>query len=317
MLILTPIIMKLIYDKKFIFNFYREYLEGTISIRALCLKKNIPYKSIQKVLKKHNLKSKQSVYSQELLYFVYNKHVKEQRSIADIANELKLSRNTLCKKLKEVYGTLTFYKKNGHYIHENYFCNIDTERKAYYLGLIYADGCITTSHKRPTMSISLHKDDDYILKQFALDIGKDLPIYYIKSICTIKIHREKIVQDLIKHGVKYNKSSNGGLILPSISKNLMPHFIRGFLDGDGSISKEGHTIFYGTSFALLSSIKNLMIGLGCSKKANIFTVIPKNNKKVLYYHLCYARKNSSNIIYPYLYTNSSICIDRKKQRFVV
>ena len=47
---------------------------------------------------------------------------------------------------------------------ENYFENIDTEDKAYFLGFICSDGCIENNKKtyRYQVTLKLHNKDKYI-----------------------------------------------------------------------------------------------------------------------------------------------------------
>ena len=254
-------------------------------------------------------------YTQELIDTVYKKHITEQVSISKICRELKLDRNAI-KKYFDKYGYKSRnYKIGGQFIIEDYFESINTEAKAYILGLIYADGCITSSKSAATLSITLHKKDKYIIEFIAEQLGKNIKIYSEGqgTRSTIKINRDKIVNDLILLGVEFNKSIKGNLKLPNINKKLMPHFVRGFMDGDGTVSKLGHVCFYSTSKTILEELQLLFTTLGCSNKVNIHEV---KNVATPYYHLHYARKNSSNIIYPYLYDNSTVCMYRKKERFI-
>jgi len=51
---------------------------------------------------------------------------------------------------------------------ENYFATIDTEDKAYFLGLLASDGCVinnTTTH-RFQVTLKLHTKDSHILEDF-------------------------------------------------------------------------------------------------------------------------------------------------------
>ena len=47
----------------------------------------------------------------------------------------------------------------------NYFEVIDTEEKAYWLGFIYADGCISNDNKQQLI-IELCKQDKIVLEKF-------------------------------------------------------------------------------------------------------------------------------------------------------
>ena len=62
----------------------------------------------------------------------------------------------------------------------NYFKVINTEEKAYWLGFIYADGCIT-SDIRQQFIIELCKQDRIILDRFTDCINVNDKIYEIKN----------------------------------------------------------------------------------------------------------------------------------------
>ena len=134
-------------------------------------------------------------------------------------------------------------EKNKKYICNNsYFENIDTQEKAYWLGFIYADGYIGKNNNNGRFGISLSTEDIDHLYKFKESIESSHPInkYRVSSgykigaeYCRIIICEEKLVNDLIKQGCVYNKTNI--LSPPNIDKKLRRHFIRGYMDGDGSI----------------------------------------------------------------------------------
>lgn len=83
--------------------------------------------------------------------------------------------------------------------------------------------------------LQLHPDDKYIINEFLKYINSDRPIYKNKKgYVSINIGSTKMANDLIRLGCILRKS----LVLkfPSIvSQNLIRHFIRGYMDGDGCI----------------------------------------------------------------------------------
>lgn len=308
--------MKLKYTKQFIDEFYKEYLERDISFQGLCDEKGLPWSSIQKVLKKYNLKAKKSKYTKELIYKIYNSHLEKQLPISSICKELNVCPRNVSYYMGKYNLTPNKYKDNDIYIHEDYFNVIDTQNKAYILGLIYADGCIQFPKKgNPVLSLTLKSKDKYLLESITNELGKNITIYYNKKhdTNTFQICRPTLVNDLVNLGVTANKSVNGGLKLPPIQSDYIPHFIRGFMDGDGTVSKKGHVCFYSTSYKLLEEFKSIFISLGCSRKVNIHEV---KNVKIPYYHLHYAYKDSKNKLYPYLYKDAELYMKRKRERFI-
>lgn len=147
--------------------------------------------------------------------------------------------------------------KNRKYnINDNYFNKIDTERKAYILGLLYADGCVySNSGSSKWAKLDLKYSDVALLKTIAEEMNNECPIKrhiyernkffkhqnrdykFTNDMCRLSFRSDQIVDDLIKLGCSPRKTFK--IIFPSeeiVPDNLINHFLRGYLDGDGSIS---------------------------------------------------------------------------------
>ena len=128
----------------------------------------------------------------------------------------------------------------------DYFSTINSFQKAYYLGLIAADGSI--SHrglKQKLMTIDLKESDAYILSHMSKDIGGN-PVKYYSNVnagyssnedkARFQISNFQIVSDIEKYGIYPRKSQNMNNILMNIPSIYIPEFIVGYIDGNGSIS---------------------------------------------------------------------------------
>jgi len=169
---------------------------------------------------------------------IYNNGEKSFNEVARLSSINNVSvKNILKRKGIVLHDRSKFYRKYD--LDEHYFENIDTEEKAYFLGLILADGCIT---KKNSLIISLQEEDKHILDKFIFKLkyggklrkiipkNKNHKIQY-----SLSIGSKKIARDLMNLGIVPNKS----LIVefPNINNELLPHFIRGNFDGDGSVHK--------------------------------------------------------------------------------
>jgi hypothetical protein len=129
-------------------------------------------------------------------------------------------------------------------VNENYFENIDTEDKAYWLGFLYADGCVRL-REGGELRLKLKKSDKNHIELFNKCLNSNYPIkneiYYAgikKYKCEseyVNISNTKLVKDLIKQGCIQTKTFK--IKFPDLNENLMNHFIRGYFDGDGCIYK--------------------------------------------------------------------------------
>jgi hypothetical protein len=127
---------------------------------------------------------------------------------------------------------------------EYYFNNIDNSEKAYWLGFLYADGYVTTNNRwglQLAIKDLSHMENFLKCLQCNVNIKKRFKISlitnkYLES-CGFMIHNLKMYNDLYKYGVVNNKTYC--LKFPSINlipDKLLSHFIRGYFDGDGSIT---------------------------------------------------------------------------------
>ena len=102
-------------------------------------------------------------------------------SITKLAKDNNVSRYVIAERLSK--NNINKYKR-GYFlrkfktINENYFDEINSEEKAYFLGLLYADGCNHNLDKKKKISISLQEEDKFILEQFSR-------IYYWRCSFTI------------------------------------------------------------------------------------------------------------------------------------
>lgn len=214
------------------------------------------------------------------------------------------------------------YKHN-----EDFFEVIDCEAKAYWLGFIYADGYISIAPTgQKVLGISLSLEDKAHLEQFKKDIQATNPINIYESTgygdgnmyCRLAITSEKTVNDLIVKGVVEHKTNI--LTFPTeeqVPKHLIHHFIRGYFDGDGCITKyefRGYdrykTSFVGT-YQFLQSINNIVY-------ENYNIKIPKLHKRKKeheVYSLEYASNKRSKILYEFMYKDATIYLNRKYNKF--
>lgn len=212
-------------------------------------------------------------------------------------------------------------------VNNHYFDVIDNEHKAYWLGFLYADGCISSN--RPIINFTLNDKDINHIKAFKQDIESEHKISVRQLVCpksnkltvaaTISFTSYNMREQLIAKGCVPKKS----LILKFPDKSiftnsdLVRHFIRGYFDGDGSvfISMEKHwrcgTItpvihyrFAGTK-EFLEAVRD-EINLG-----GRITLTKKDHL----YELAYKRRKKLFDFYKYLYKGATIWLPRKRDIF--
>lgn len=180
-------------------------------------------------------------------------YTKKRYSKEKIAKILGCSDWKVRKYMKE-YGIETRSNREQalkYTVDENYFEKIDTENKAYILGFMYADGYIQAKRKHSNLKlgVSIQEKDRKLLE----DIKKEMSAtHQIKTYTTssgykigskyvrLIISSEKLCKDIMDKGCLEQKTEN--LFFPNnkqVPKELLPSFLRGYFDGDGSIYKNG------------------------------------------------------------------------------
>lgn len=147
---------------------------------------------------------------------------------------------------KAIGGVWHRYKLKGkvnriyHLLNEDYFENIDCGNKAYFIGFICADGCLYSScksDKQKILRLMIHKKDIKILEVLRTELDTNMPIHTSRNTyVSIEISSDKIFSDFEKMGISPNKTYSN--TIAKIPEKFMSDFIRGYFDGDGSISEE-------------------------------------------------------------------------------
>lgn len=263
-----------------------------------------------------NIKQLDEIIKQEIINDYIN-----CKSIRQIEKDYDVTRYSVAKFLEEKNVKTTKGNHYRKYKHDfNFFENIDSEEKAYWLGFMFADGYIVDYSNRygeDKFGITLHANDIKTLEDFKKSIKSTNPITDVSSDKTplrrIIMSSQKTVNDLISHGCVKQKS----LILKppiGVPKTLTNHFIRGFFDGDGSIfwnkseferHKNWNTPSYNIS---ITSTKEMIewiideVGFGNLKKEN-------RREKTWYYKQDGNKKVKA--FCDYIYKDATVFMERK------
>lgn len=211
---------------------------------------------------------------------------------------------------------------------QHFFDKIDNEEKAYRLGFIYADGYISHSNRTYELGIELSYKDINHLHKF----NKNFNNYYkvnskisnYNSLdrlngqkirnkqcvnCIIRVYSKSIYLDLLDKNIVQNKSYSE--VFPRIEDNtLFLHFLRGYIDGDGTYCfKKNKNKSYpnisilGNNLAIFEFIKEKM-----EKDFELHSIIYLSNTC---YKLSFSRQNECKKLVHLLYDNATIYLDRK------
>lgn len=209
------------------------------------------------------------------------------------------------------------------------FEKIDTIEKAYLIGLFYADGCVVSNtdvKNLNTNAVRISITDEQLIN----DLYKIFPFFNKGSFDFSKYNPNCLVQyslskknkqlseDFYSAGVIPRKSAENSeqLFIPKIEKHLISHFIRGYFDGNGSISiptarpNLRRVEICSTSKTLIEDIKRVL------ETNNINCPIYRvRGNKIPLYILEWVNTKDIIAFKNYIYRKSNFHLERKKKLF--
>lgn len=216
-------------------------------------------------------------------------------------------------------------------LNEDYFRVLETPEQAYILGFIYADGY----NREDTLELVQIKSRVDILNKIkcALESNAELK-EYTSGKFTIYFSSKTLCEDLSRLGATKAKSLT--LTFPEfIPEYLMPHFIRGYFDGDGCVwdgkrktmtvkdttkpcgfrERIVHNVkftFTGNSLFIIKLQEYLINKLGFRKTKLNFSKAKETK------HVCtmeYSGRGQLKSLYNYMYNEASIYCEEKFNKF--
>lgn len=205
-------------------------------------------------------------------------------------------------------------RRKKYSLNDEYFSELN-EENCYWLGVMYADGNVSTNTANTTGTIKFSSTDREWVEQFKTAVNYNGPVReeihkkFKKSIWKITISSRKMYEDLVNLGCIPRKS----LVIEFPKVPFPHHFIRGYFDGDGSIT---------VCRNIKSSEWKIMKASICSGSKifleQLLTHIPIKSKK------CYTGKhifeikmslNDSIHFLNFIYSGNGPCLLRKYSKF--
>lgn len=220
-------------------------------------------------------------------------------------------------------------KKYPYHCDYDFFHCIDTEEKAYWLGFLTADGWASKNSKTNSGVVGLelqHSDIDH-LKKFNKSLHGNYQIIDVWKPCGVigrdpnkkshmamlRIFSTTMCNDLEQYGFLDDKTKN--IKMPDLQRELIPHYLRGFFDGDGCFGytkKSFGVSFLSASSVLIESIKTILDNENITSSIVYFQSEYGTNMCRLYVY----RKQDKIKLLDYMYSNANIYLDRKFQKYL-
>lgn len=201
---------------------------------------------------------------------------------------------------------------------EDYFKIIDCEEKAYWLGMLFSDGSVvldSTGKRHPQISLQLKISDKELIEKFRQELCAGGKITYDKrkgkETACLRFRNKTMAEDLSKYGIIPQKTYLTKH-LPDISKEFLKDFLRGLLDGDGSIYQETKSQKYRVDFcsyhqSICEEFRNLCNTFLTKKNTNIIANYGTA------YHIRFNDQKTVKQLVTALYKGNKIALARKYQ----
>ena len=283
-----------------------------MKMQDIALRYNVHYSVIWRIISKCGLTKKDR---KGLLDLLDSKKIKDLYndglSTKSIAEQLNVSAESIRRVLKRegVERRHSLYSVNEHY-----FDVIDSQDKAYFMGLLYADG-----YNDPTKNlivITLHDRDKHILESFNQCVQNTRPLRFINKsaqnpnwsdcyeLIIVNHHMSSMLE---KYGVVKAKSMI--LQFPDwIDRKLLPHFLRGYMDGDGHIAKAQYK--YNAEFVGTEMFCNRVVQL-MEEEIGISAYVYKPNPEKTTTIVKFCNKANSVTFLDYIYKDANLYLKRK------
>ena len=314
---------KIVYTKEQIDDIIEKYTVDNLTMVEIGELYNTTSKIISRTLKENGIESKRklTILTKDNIDDIIMEYRVNEKSLCDIAQMFNVGDRQISKILKE-HNIEVKNKKQFKKIYkcdETFLDVVDSEDKAYFLGIMAADGFICSDGN--SFGIALQIRDIDIIQKILTILKSDYKIRKFKNkdtgkeYCEIRIASKKLCSNMSKMSIT-NKKTFTFLISDIIkyfkNEELIPHFIRGYFDGDGTIAFTESTNV--PIFSIVATEKN------CELLKKLLQCNNKIVKDKRAFDSCYVQMQSRvdfYRIYKYLYIdcNAKIFLNRKKEKF--
>jgi LAGLIDADG-like domain len=203
-------------------------------------------------------------------------------------------------------------------LNESVFDQIDTEEKAYLYGFIVADGY--NNVERGVLSIHLHNRDKDILIKSKKVLGSSIPLKNTtvlnKSgnktpVVYLRVYSKLLSNRLVELGMNHEKFRS--FKFPHwLNQSLYRHFLRGYMDGDGTIisSKNSERVSVSGTKSFCESVIKII-----KTECGIKQIHMKTSDQKGYVSISISRENDLISLFRYLYADTKIFGSRREAIF--
>jgi hypothetical protein len=175
------------------------------------------------------------IWTEEEDSYLRENYAKE--SIENLMGEMKRTKDSILSRASMLGIKKEFRKSRKiHSLNEEYFKEINSQKKAFWYGFLWADGSLYYTN----FELTLQSQDEYVIEEFRRDVNSGALIktrnkkYQTRGIC---IGNKRFSYHLNNLNITNRKSYSD--LTPIVEDKYFPNFLLGLYDGDGTLTPDG------------------------------------------------------------------------------
>lgn len=219
----------------------QEYLVNSRTVAEISAASGVSQRNVSAYLHKYGVVRREHLASLLTEAFLRREYVECGRTTEAISAEIGVSRQTVCNYMRR-YGIplrpRDYHKRKYSTIDSTSFAELTTDWHAYWIGFLAADGYIRADDREQSVQIRLKASDAHHLDALKEGLCAEAPVQYLTNegypAAQLILRDRVLVEALARWGVTANKSLT--LSWPDrLPDMLVPAYIRGCFDGDGTV----------------------------------------------------------------------------------
>lgn len=242
-------------------------------------------------------------------FYQSNKTKKEIAKILNVSVPT-VERNIRCLQINhKPAGGQRKYKLN-----ENYFDEIDTEEKAYWLGFILADGCVKNNSNY--LTINLSSIDEMHLCKFISSLNSNYKINRQLNQGTCGMSSVTMTSKILTDSLRTKGIVANSKKVFDIDETLEKHYWRGVIDGDGCIHLGYNNKCPQVTISIIGTPDTVAkFRSFCIRNVETHAKIEKDFRKNTDYFRVHGSK--ALVICEILYQDAQVFLDRKLNKYKI
>jgi len=189
------------------------------------------------------------------------------------------------------------------------FFRVWTPEMAYVLGYWWTDGCMRIKSNTGAHEFEIASNDREHLETIAQTIGGNYGLRKVSEgtqCYKITFCSKEMYQDILAHGGTPRKSKTIGF--PYIPPELLPHFVRGIVDGDGTLSWNGDR----PVLHIYSGSRQFLFDIAAAIEHATGMYTPNVNANRSLWYIKWSTIRAKNLASWLYFDNPGIALDRKR-----